>query len=381
MDFSLTNEQKMFEKSVEEFARKEIAPGVDEREYGLGFCQETWNKLARVDLTGLCLPEKYGGAGADALTTVIASIAFARGGFDGSLCTVWGSHLFLGAMSICDLGTEEQKEQYLPKMATGEWIGALALTESDAGTDATSLATTATRDGDYYILNGSKTFISNAPIADVFVTYATVDPSKRAGGITGFIVDRDTPGLTCSPPMQKLFGKSTPTGEMFFDNARVPAKNLLGKEGEGFTAMIASLGWERLAFAPIVGLMEAELAICIDYARTRKQFGKPIAKFQLVQAMLAEMKMDLEASRYLALSLAWKKDQGIFNPIDAAIAKTFISEAGERNSRKAVQIHGGAGCMQECKAGRNFWGAKMTTIGGGTSQIQRVLIGRMLTGI
>ena len=152
---------------------------------------------------------------------------------------------------------------------------------------------------------------------------------------------------------------------MFFNDARVPAKNLLGAEGEGFTAMIASLGWERLAFAPIVGLMEAELALCIDYAKTRKQFGKPIGKFQLVQAMLAEMKMDLEASRYLALSLAWKKDQGVYNPIDAAIAKTFITESAERNSGKAVQIHGGMGCMQECKAGRNFWSAKTAAIGRG----------------
>ncbi|ACL02865.1 Acyl-CoA dehydrogenase domain protein [Desulfatibacillum aliphaticivorans] len=381
MDFDFSKEQKMFEKSVEEFAAKEIAPGVDEREYELGFSRDVWNKMSQVDLTGLCLPEQYGGAGADALTTVIAAIAFARGSFDGSMCTVWGSHLFLAAMSICDLGSEEQKERYLPGMATGERIGALALTEPEAGTDATSLATTAVRDGDYYILNGSKTFISNAPIADVFVTYATMDISKRAGGITGFIVERDTPGLTCGPPMRKHFGKSTPTGEMFFNDAKIPAENLLGKEGEGFTAMIASLGWERLAFAPIVGLMEAELDLCIDYAKTRKQFGKPVGKFQLVQAMLAEMKMDLEASRYLALSLAWKKDQGIYNPIDAAIAKTFITEAAERNSRKAVQIHGGMGCMQECKAGRNFWSAKTAAIGGGTSQIQRVLIGRLLTGM
>jgi alkylation response protein AidB-like acyl-CoA dehydrogenase len=282
-------------------------------------------------------------------------------------------------MPIVDLGTEAQKKKYLPQMAIGEKIGAMSLTEPDAGSDATSMQTTARREGDHYVLNGSKTFCSNAPIADIFVVYATTDPSKRAEGITMFIVERDTPGFTLGKPLKKYEMHDAPTGELFFNDARVPAENLLGKENEGFLAMLMSLGWERIAFGPFVGGMEKDLKDTIEYARTRKQFGREIGKFQLVQAMLAEMKMDIEASKYLAYHLAWKKDQGEDISLDAAIAKTFITEAAFRVAERAVQIHGGNGCMVEYSVGRNLWGAKMGMIGGGTSQIQRALIGRMLT--
>jgi alkylation response protein AidB-like acyl-CoA dehydrogenase len=196
-----------------------------------------------------------------------------------------------------------------------------------------------------------------------------------------FIAEKDFPGLTRGKPLKKYECYSAPTGEVFFDDCKVPVENLLGKEGEGFTAMLMSLGWERIAFAPAVGIMEADLDICIEYAKERKQFGKPIGKFQLVQAMLAEMKMDLEASRYLVYNLAWKKDRNEFIGLDAAIAKTFVTEAAERSARKAVQIFGGYGCMREYPIGRSLWGGKMGTIGGGTSQIQRVVIGKMLTGL
>lgn len=381
MDFSLTEEQLMFRDSVEKFARKEIAPGVDEREEKGEFSYEAWKKLGEFGLAGLCLPQEYGGGGADAMTTVIAMEAFARGCRDMSLCVVWGSHLLLTAMPIADLGTEDQKKKYLPKMASGEWIGAYGLTEPEAGSDATGLKTTAERKGDHYLLNGSKTFISNAPIADVFVLFASMDLSKRAGGITIFVADRECPGLTTGKPLKKYEGSASPTGEVFFDDCRLPLENLLGEEGKGFQAMLMSLGWERIAFAPTVGLMEADLNLCIEYARERKQFGRPIGKFQLVQAMLAEMKMDLEASRYLSYHLAWKKDRKEFIGLDAAIAKTFITEAADRSAQKAVQIFGGYGAMREYPIGRSLWFSKMTTIGGGTSQIQRTIIGKMLTGL
>jgi alkylation response protein AidB-like acyl-CoA dehydrogenase len=380
MDFSLKEEQQIFRESVEKFAVKEIAPSADEREEKGEFSYEIWKKISEFGLTGLSIPVEYGGGGADAMTSVIGMEAFARGSRDGSLCVVWGSHLFLTAMPINDLGTEKQKRKYLPAMAAGEKIGAFALTEPEAGSDATGLRTTAKKEGDYYILNGSKTFISNAPIADVFVVFASVNLELRAGGITIFIVDKDTPGLSIGPPLKKYEGAAAPTGEIFFQDCRVPAENLLGKEGEGFSAMLMSLGWERIAFAPMIGMMEADLNLCIEYAMTRKQFGKPIGKFQLVQAMLAEMKMDLEASRYLVYNLAWKKDRKDFIGLDAAIAKTFVTEAAERSSRKAVQIFGGYGCMREYPVGRTLWGAKMATIGGGTSQIQRTIIGRLLMG-
>jgi alkylation response protein AidB-like acyl-CoA dehydrogenase len=380
MDFSFTEEQQMFKDSVLKFAEKEIRPGILQREEE-GFSLDVWKKMGEFGLLGLCIPTEYGGGGADAMTTVVGLEAFGHGGWDGSLCVVWGSHLLIGAMPIVELGTKEQKEKYLPKMATGEKIGAFALTEPEAGSDASGLKTTAVRNGDHYILNGSKTFISNAPIADVFVVFASIDLEKRAGGLTIFIVEKDTPGLTVGKALDKYGGKSTPTGELFFDDCRVPAENMLGKEGEGFQAMLYALGWERIAFAPTIGLMEADLEACIEYAKERKQFGRPIGKFQLVQAMLSEMKIDLEASRYLAYLVAWKKDKGEFIGLDAAIAKTFITEAAERSAQKAVQIFGGYGCMKEYPIGRSLWFSKMATIGGGTSQIQRTVIGRLLTGL
>lgn len=380
MDFSFTEEQQMFRDSVRKFAEKEIRPGILKRDEE-GFSPDIWKKLGEFGLLGLCIPTEYGGGGADAMTTVVGFEAFGHGSWDGSLCVVWGSHLLIGAMPIVELGTVEQKEKYLPKMATGELIGAFALTEPEAGSDATGLKTTAVKDGDHYILNGSKTFISNAPIADLFVVFTSTDLEKRAGGLTIFIVEKGTPGLTVGKALDKYEGKSTPTGELFFDDCRVPAENMLGNEGEGFQAMLHTLGWERIGFAPTVGLMEADLDACIEYAKERKQFGRPIGKFQLVQAMLSEMKIDLEASRYLSYMVAWKKDMNEYIGLDAAIAKTFITEAAERSSSKAVQIFGGYGCMREYPVGRSLWFSKMTTIGGGTSQIQRLVIGRLLTGL
>lgn len=381
MEFNLSKEQEMFRKSVEEFSRKEILPGVDERAMETGFSFEIWKKMAKFELLGLSIPEAYGGCGADALTTVTALTALSRASGDTGLCIAWASHMLLSAMPIADLGTEEQKKTYLPKMATGEWIGAFALTEPDAGSDATGLKTIAKKEGDQYLLNGSKTFISNAPIADVFVVFASTDLEKRAGGITLFIVGKDTPGLSVGNPLKKYGGHDGPTGEIFFDNCRVPAKNILGKENEGFGAMLFSLGWERIAFSPYVGLMERDLKLSIDYAKQRTQFGRQIGKFQLVQAMLAEMKIDIEASRHLVHHLAWKKDKGEDISLDAAVAKTFITEAACRVADKAIQIHGGNGCMVEYPVGRSLWSAKMGTIGGGTSQMQRTIIGKMLIGI
>jgi alkylation response protein AidB-like acyl-CoA dehydrogenase len=382
MEFSLTEEQRIIRDSIRKFAEKEIAPTVIEREEKKEFSYELWKKMAEIQLIGLSIPMEYGGGGADALTTAIGIEAFAAGSYDMSLMMVWGSHLILCAMPIAELGTEDQKKRYLPKLASGEWIGAYGLTEPEAGSDATALKTTAEKNGDYYILNGSKTFISNAPIADVFIVFASTDLSKRAEGITVFIVEKDFPGMARGEPLKKYDLMASPTGELFFDDCKVPKENLLGEEGKGFQAMLTSLGWERMGVvASWPGFMEAELNECIKYAKQRKQYGKPIGSFQLVQAMLAEMKIDLEASRYLAYHLAWKLDRKEPIVLDAAIAKTFISEAAERSSRKAVQIFGGYGFMREYKVGRGLWNNKLACIGGGTSQIQRLIIGRLLTGL
>jgi alkylation response protein AidB-like acyl-CoA dehydrogenase len=381
VDFSLTQEQRLFRDSVKEFAEKEVAPGVDEREGEGHFSYELWEKMSQIHLTGLCIPEEYGGAGTDPLTTVIGIEAFARAGRDTSLTNTWGAHLLLAAMTIEEKGTEEQKKRFLPKMATGEWIGAMALTEPEAGSDAAALQTTAVKNDNYYLLNGSKTYISNAPIADLFVVFTSTDLSRRKKGITLFVVEKDTRGLTRGEPLKKHGLHASPTGELFFDDCEVPAENMLAGEGEGFEAMLTTLGWERLFFASLIGFMEADLDACVSYAKEREQFRSPIGSFQLVQAMLAEIKMDLEASRYLAYHLAWKMGRGEPIALDAAITKTFITEALERSSRKAVQIFGGLGCMREHPIGRSLWFSKIATIGGGTSQIQRLIIGRLLTGL
>lgn len=379
MEFSLTDEQKTLRDEVERFAAAEIAPGVEQREEEQGFSRATWKKIADMGLAGVCVPERYGGTGLDALSTVIALEAFARGSRDSSMVLVLSTHLLIGCMPIVELGSDAQKSKYLPDMAGGKKLGAFALTEPGSGSDATGLKATARRDGDHYVLNGSKTFISNAPIADVFVVFASTDPSREAAGISAFIVEMGSPGLTAGKPLRKYGGHAAPTGELFFDDCRVPAGNMLGEEGTGFRAMLRALGWERLFVAPLVGQMEADLKACVEYSKQRVQFGRPICEFELVQAMLAEMKIDLEASRYLSYHTAWKLSRGEDIALDAAIAKTFVSEAAERSASKAVQVFGGYGCMREYPVGRSLWMSKMATIGGGTSQIQRTIIGRMLT--
>ena len=379
MDFSLTPEQTLFQDEVAKFARREIAPGAQEREEKGKFSQEAWNKICDFGLSGLSIPEEFGGGGASAVDSVLTMITLVSQGKDFALEGVWATHLFLAAMPIVELGTQAQKEKYLPQMASGELIGALCLTETEAGSDATALRTTAVRDGDSYVLNGSKAFISNAPIAGVFLVFATMDRSSGAGGITMFIVDADSEGLTVGKPLNKRECDSWPTSEVFFDNCRVPIENRLGEEKKGFEYMLRSLSWERLAFGPYVGLQESVLLDSIEYSKQRVQFGKPISDFQLVKAMLAEMKIDLEASRLLVYRLAWKVDQGASIALDAAIAKTFVTEAAERSASKAVQIFGGVGCMKDHPIGQGLWLAKMATIGGGTSQLQRLIIGHMLT--
>ena len=380
MDFELDKIQTAFKNSVRQFAKKVVLPGVQERDEKGEFSFEIWKRMNELNLPGLCIAEEYGGEETDAMTTLIAMQAFAAATRDMTIMCAWATHLLLAAMPIQELGTKEQKKKYLPKMAKGEWIGALALTEASAGSDAASMQTRAEKKGNNYILNGSKTFISNAPIADVFIVFASTDLSKRQNGISMFIVDRNMHGLKTGNPLKKFNGH-TPTGEVFFDNCEVPVENLLGEENKGFTLMLTSLGWERLSFGALIGYMEADLEDCIAYVKERKQFGKKIGSFQLVQALLAEMKMDLEAARHLTLKLAWLMDHNKPAALDAALAKTFVSEAYERNSRKAIQVFGGNGCMREYQVGKGLWEAKVSTIGGGTSQIQRTIIGRMLTGL
>jgi butyryl-CoA dehydrogenase len=382
MDFRITEEQELFKKSVIEFAQKEIMPGAAERDEEARFDRDVWDKAADFGLMGLPYPEEYGGSGASVFETGLAGEALGYGGLDAGFCLSWGAHVVIGGIPIWQLGTEEQKKKYLPKIASGEWITGLGLTEPEAGSDAAGLLTTAVKKDGYYVLNGTKTFITNGPIGEVFVVLAKTDKEKGAAGITGFIVEKSFPGFSVGKEIHKTGNRSSPTSELIFDNCEVPAENLLGEENQGFMGVaLATLEWERsVMLAAAIGGQEVQLEQCIKYAKERKQFGRPIASFQAVQFMLADMKMWLETSRWILYKVAWNKDQGIMDPLMASVSKLFITEVALKAARNAIQIHGGYGYTQEYAVERAYRDAQLGVLGGGTSEIQRWIIGRLLVG-
>jgi len=382
MDFRITEEQELFKKSVIEFAQKEIMPGAAERDEESRFDRDVWDKAAEFGLMGLPYPEEYGGSGASVFETGLAGEALGYGGLDAGFCLSWGAHVVIGGIPIWQLGTEEQKKKYLPKIASGEWITGLGLTEPEAGSDAAGLLTTAVKKDGYYVLNGTKTFITNGPIGEVFVVLAKTDKEKGAAGITGFIVEKSFPGFSVGKEIHKTGNRSSPTSELIFDNCEVPAENMLGEENQGFMGVaLATLEWERsVMLAAAIGGQEVQLEQCIKYAKERKQFGRPIASFQAVQFMLADMKMWLETSRWILYKVAWNKDQGIMDPLMASVSKLFITEVALKAARNAIQIHGGYGYTKEYAVERAYRDAQLGVLGGGTSEIQRWIIGRLLVG-
>jgi len=382
MDFRLTEEQELFKKSVIEFAQKEIMPGAAERDDEARFDRDVWDKAAEFGLMGLPFPEEYGGSGASVMDTALAGEALGYGGLDAGFCLSWGAHVVIGGVPIWQLGTEEQKKKYLPKIASGEWISGLGLTEPEAGSDAAGLLTKADKKDGYYVLNGTKTFITNGPTGQVFVILAKTSPEKGSAGITGFIVEKDFPGFSVGKEIHKTGNRSSPTSELILENCEVPAENLLGQEDQGFMGVaLATLEWERsVMLAAAIGGQEVQLEQCIKYAKERKQFGRPISSFQSVQNMLADMKMWLETSRWILYKVAWNKDQGIMDPLMASCSKLFITEVALKAARNAIQIHGGYGYTKEYAVERSYRDAQLGVLGGGTSEIQRMIIGRLLVG-
>lgn len=384
MDLDFSQEQRIFRDQVLNFSRNEIAPLGEESDLKGEFCWEAWRKMAEFGLLGLHFPQDYGGASSDIVTACIAGEAMALGGADGGLTLSWGAHTYLCGDSILQHGTPEQKARYLPKLAAGQWIGALGLTEPGAGSDASALRTVAVRKGDHYVLNGTKMFITNGPIADVLVVIASTDPAKKALGISAFIVERGFQGFRAGNPLKKMGCRASPTSELIFEDCLVPAENLLGREGDGFVKVaLGALEWDRSALmAPFVGAMRNLLDRCAAYAQQRIQFDRPLASFQAIQHKLAEMKVICEASRLLMYRVAWCKDQGRpLNHLEAAVAKLFIGEAGMRLAHEAVQIHGGYGYIHEYPVERAFRNARLASIGGGTSEIQRAIIARMIMNL
>jgi butyryl-CoA dehydrogenase len=380
MEFGLTEEQKMFYDTAVKFFRSKIAPYAEEYDDKHEFCWPAWKLMGEQGFIGLHLPEEVGGSGADVLTTCLAHEAAGRAGVDGGLTLAWGAHTFLCTDTLHKWGNAQQRQKYVPRLASGEWVGAMGLTEPNAGSDAGGLQTTAVKKGNKYVLNGTKMFITNGPIADVLVVYATLDKNLKHMGITGFIVEKDFPGFSVGKKLNKMCVRSSTTSELVFEDCEVPEENRLGDEGAGFLMAMGTVEWDRSALlAPMVGGAEFVLEECARYARDRHQFGRPIASFPAVKHMLADMKIFAEAARMLVYRIACKKDQGAdLSHLEASITKLFVGDWGMAVADRAVQLHGGYGLMHEYPVERFFRDTKLGMIGGGTSEIQKTIIARML---
>jgi alkylation response protein AidB-like acyl-CoA dehydrogenase len=334
--------------------------------------------MARLGFLGVFVPEELGGAGLD-FWAYIALLE--EMGEYASLRSVLSVQQSLVLTPLLAYGTEAQKEPYVPRLARGEVLGAYALTEPEAGSDAGSLKTRAYRDGDFYVLEGQKTFISHANVAEVFIVFAKTDPDQGSKGISAFLVERQD-GVRTTPLKGKLGLRAADTGMVFLDGVRIPRDRLLGQEGEGFKIALSTLDTGRISLAPgAVGLMQRALDLSLSYAKERRQFGRPIAGFQLIQEKLAEMKLDLEASRLLTYQAVWKKLSGERYTLEASMAKLFASEAANRVAYRAIQVHGGYGFFEEYEVARLYRDARILTLYEGTSEVQKLVIGAHLTGV
>jgi alkylation response protein AidB-like acyl-CoA dehydrogenase len=380
MDFSFTDEQRMFRETVYRFAREEIAPLCEEADLKSEFSFDIWEKMGEMGLLGLPVPEQYGGQGADFVTCCLAGEAVGHAGVDGGHTLAWGAHTYLCAANIMQHGTEAQKKKYLPKLATGEWIGCMGLTEPGCGSDAAAMTTTAVRKGDKYILNGAKMFITNAPLSQVFVVFATLDKTQRHKGITTFIVDKDFPGISTGKPLHKMGCRCSVTSEVFFEDCEVPVENCLGGEGLGWLIALGGVEWDRSTLlAPFVGGGIFMLENCARYANQRWAFKRPIREFQSIQNRIADMKVYLEASKLAVYRVAASKDNGMaLNPLYAGVSKVYMGDKGFEMSSAAVDLFGGYGYIHEYPVERNMRDAKLGQLGGGTSDIMRMIVARIM---
>ena len=377
MDFQLTDEQQMIRKMARDFAEKEIVPVAKETDAEGKFPWEIIRKMAALGFLGLPFPEEYGGAGADNVSLAIVMEEIAR--VCGSTAITLDAHTSLCSEPIYLFGTEAQKRKYLPKLCNGEWIGAFGLTEPGAGSDAGATKTRAVRDGNEWVINGQKCFITNGSIADVVIITAVTDPGRGTRGISSFIVEKGTPGFRPGRDEEKMGLKGSITSELFFEDCHIPAENLLGKENEGFKQFLVTLDGGRIAIAAMaLGLAQGAFERALAYSKERVQFGQPICNFQAIQWMLADMATEIDAARLLVYRAAWLKDRGLPFTKEAAMAKLFTSEMAERVCYKAIQIHGGYGYMKEYEVERMYRDQRLCAIGEGTSEIQRLVIARQL---
>jgi hypothetical protein len=379
VDFTLTSQQTELQQSVLAFAQRELGGDMRAREKEGAFFWDGWRACASFGIQALPVPREHGGLGEDIVTCMLAMQALGKSCRDSGLLFALGSHMWTCEIPILAFGSDEQKRTYLPRLAAGEIIGAHAMTEPEAGSDAYSLRTAAVADGDHYVLNGTKTFISNAPIADLLLVFATTNPAKGWAGITGFLIPTTTPGVSVGKPIEKLGLKTAPTGEVVLEDCRVPASAMLGKPGQGSAIFSAEMEWERSClFACHLGAMERQLETCIRYAKDRKQFGNPIGSFQAISHKIADMKVRLELGELILHKVAWLKSQGKRAAMEAAIAKLFVSESYVTSSLDAIQLHGGYGFTTEYEVERDLRDAVGGKLYSGTSEIQRNLIASLL---
>jgi alkylation response protein AidB-like acyl-CoA dehydrogenase len=378
MDFEWRREQLEYRDSVAALART-LNDDVAARDATHTFSRGAWARCAEIGIQGLPVPEEYGGSGAGATTIVLALEALGDGCTDNGLLFSLNAQMWACEIPIVRFGSEEQKRRYLPGLCDGSLIGAQAMTEPGSGSDAFGLATTAEQRDRSYILNGSKTFVTNGPEADVVVVFASTRPGGGFAGVSAFLVERATAGLSIGRPLEKMGLRTSPMSELFLEDCEVPAESMLGKPGAGFAIFNLAMLWERSCIlASTVGAMQRQLERCVAHARERRQFGRPIGKFQAVSHRIADMKVRLETARLLVYRLAWLLERDEATPLDAAIAKLYLSESFLQSSLDALQIHGGYGYMAEYELEREVRDAVGSRIHSGTSDIQRNLIAGFL---
>jgi len=376
MELRFTEEQQMMRKMVRDFAETEIQPFIEKMEEGQ-FPREILNKMAELGLMGITIPEKYGGSEMDFTSYIIAIHELSK--VSATIGVILSVHTSVGTNPILYFGNEDQKQKYLPKLATGEYLGAFCLTEPSAGSDAKSLKTKADKRDDHYVLNGSKVFITNGGEADTYIVFAATDTSKGSRGVSAFIVEKDTPGLVIGKDEHKMGLHGSRTVQLTFEDMKVPAENLLGQEGEGFKIAMANLDVGRIGIAAqALGIAEAAFDYSTAYAKERVQFGKPIAAQQGIGFKLADMATAVEGSKLLVYRAANLRSNNISCGKEASMAKLFASKTAVEVSTEAIQVYGGYGYTKEYPVERLFRDAKVTEIYEGTSEIQRMVIGKNL---
>jgi hypothetical protein len=375
LDFAWNDEQQALRKEVIRFAKEQLNDDLMRRDREEIFSRELWQKCADFGILGIPVPTEYGGGGGDTLTTVCALEALGYGCKDNGLLFSLNAHMWTTEIPLMAFGTEEQKKKYLPKLINGEWIGLHAMTEPGSGSDAYSLKTRADRKGDKYVLNGTKTFITNSQYGDLFIIFANVDPSKGANGVSAFLVEKGTPGLIVGQKLHKMGLRTSPMTEVALVDCEVPVENMIGKEGSGQAIFTTSMEWERTCIlASHLGMMQRLLETCVKYAHDRKQFGQPIGKFSAIANKIADMEVRIETGRLVLYKAAWLKSQGKHPLRESSIAKLYIAEECVKSCLDAIQIHGGYGYMMEYEIERDLRDAISSKIYSGTSEIQKVII-------